>query len=119
VVFWNVSQEEQNNILGILNKHSEIFYSQEVSTYKTETNEIPYLIFNCSSHKVINEESEYLSYSTINDEETDANKLETRLDKNHIYFKKYNPSEIYEKENHLLEKYDDQFLYINKDAKQT
>lgn len=90
VVFWNMSNAEQGSILTMLLKHSELFYTQEV----------------------IDEESEYLSYSTIEpavDQEgavsTDNKHLETRLDKNHIFFKSYNSEDVYENENHLLEKY--------------
>lgn len=81
VVFWNTSNEEQNSLLELLLKHSEMFYTQEV----------------------INEESEYLSYSTINSNET--KEQVTRLDKNHIFFKQYQLGDFNEIEAHLLEKY--------------
>ena len=87
VVFWNISSEEQNSILELIHKHSELFYTQEV----------------------INEESEYLSYSQLNEESiSSANSsrdLETRLDKNHIYFTHVNIRDPIEIEKHLLEKY--------------
>ncbi len=89
VVFWNMSSAEQDSILTTLLKHSELFYTQEV----------------------IDEESEYLSYSTIQpmleQEATgeSASRQDTRLEKNHIFFRAYNSDDVYECENHLLEKY--------------
>lgn len=90
VVFWNMSNEEQSSILTMLLKHSELFYTQEV----------------------IDEESEYLSYSTVEPimnqegtERAEIKQVETRLEKNHIFFKSYNSEDVYENENHLLEKY--------------
>lgn len=84
-VFWNVSPEEQNSLLEMLLKHSELFYTQEL----------------------INEESEYLTYSTLAEElETSKNTQNvTRLEKNHVFFRKHNPEDIFDEEEYLLEKY--------------
>ena len=83
VVFWNISNEEQNSLLELLLKYSELYYTQEV----------------------INEESEYLSYSEASNIAVNNKQQLTRLDKNHIFFKQYSQSDINETERHLLEKY--------------
>jgi uncharacterized Rmd1/YagE family protein len=92
VVFWNLSNEEQNFILQLLEKFEKNPYPKHV----------------------IDEECEFMTYSRLNQETESANERQgysfnlnlTRLLNNHIYFSDFNnDTDEQAVREHLLEKY--------------
>lgn len=101
IVFWNVSDEEQHSVLGMVEKHEENPYRIDFVNDESEvmlfSRMKPLFDHLNDSHKIegIEEDPELLNLIKFN--ELKLGNTTTRLVNNHLYFA--------ENKNHLLEKY--------------